>query len=92
MLVVNDARHHCILKHRIPFLSLRTLTEKPAFSEIFTLEIFRNLPFRKKCVFGDRFGGIHVDGRPSRRETSPFSNITDTCGRGYSEFHKEEFT
>ena len=30
--------------------------------------------FLKRCVFGDRFHRIRVDGRPNRRKTSPFSN------------------
>lgn len=85
VLVVNDAWHHCIRKH--PLLSL---TARKRRSQRF-LKISLWRAFQKRCVFCDRFGGIRVDGRPNRREKSPFQTKTDTCGRGYGEFHKEGY-
>ena len=38
VLVVNDAWHHCIRKHPSVTVFLSVRTEKPAFSENFTLE------------------------------------------------------
>ena len=58
------------------------VNEKPAFSKISTLDL---RAFLKRCVLGDRFYQIRVDGRPDWGIKYPFSS-SDRCGRAKNYF------
>ena len=58
------------------------VNEKPAFSKISTLDL---RAFLKRCVLGDRFYQIRVDGRPDWGIKYPFSS-SDRCGRAKTYF------
>ena len=77
----NNTRPHVAYSRKTSFFARRHVHEKPAFSKI---PLWR--AFFKRCVFGDLFHRIRVDGSLNRRKKNPVlsqGNVYERMGHGY---------